>query len=49
MLIAEVELEHEDEHFEKPEWLGEEVTDNVRYYNSFLSIHPYNKWNSLNE
>lgn len=49
LLIAEVELEHEDEHFEKPEWLGEEVTDNVRYYNSFLSIHPYNKWNSLNE
>ena len=34
LLIAEVELEHEDEHFEKPEWLGEEVTDNVRYYNS---------------
>ena len=49
LLIAEVELEHEDEHFEKPEWSGEEVTDNVRYYNSFLSIHPYNKWNSLNE
>jgi CYTH domain-containing protein len=49
LLIAEVELESEDEQFEKPEWLGEEVTGNVRYYNSFLSIHPYKKWNSLND
>lgn len=42
--IAEVELESEDEPFEKPEWLGAEVTGNVRYYNSFLSIHPYTEW-----
>lgn len=49
LLIAEVELESEDEKFEIPEWLGEEVTGNVRYYNSFLSIHPYKKWNSINE
>ena len=49
LLIAEVELESEDEQFEKPEWLGEEVTGNVRYYNSFLSMHPYKNWNSLND
>ena len=49
LLIAEVELESEDEQFEKPEWLGEEVTGNVRYYNSFLSMHPYKMWNSLND
>lgn len=44
LLIAELELETEDEPFEKPEWLGPEVTGNVRYYNSFLSIHPYTEW-----
>jgi len=49
LLIAEVELEREDEAFEKPDWLGEEVTGNVRYYNSFLSIQPYKKWSSENE
>lgn len=44
LLIAEVELESEDEAYEKPDWLGTEVTGNVRYYNSFLSIHPYREW-----
>ncbi len=44
LLIAEVELESEDEPFEMPDWLGPEVTGNVRYYNSFLSIHPYREW-----
>lgn len=44
LLIAEVELESEDEPFEKPDWLGDEVTGNVHYYNSFLSIHPYKEW-----
>ncbi|MDO5524359.1 MAG: CYTH domain-containing protein [Bacteroidia bacterium] len=44
LLIAEVELGHEDEPYEKPAWLGAEVTGNVRYYNSFLSIHPYKEW-----
>ncbi len=44
--IAELELESEDEPFEKPEWLGAEVTGNVRYYNSFLSIHPYKEWST---
>jgi CYTH domain-containing protein len=44
LLIAEVELENEEESFEKPDWLGVEVTGNVRYYNSYLSIHPYREW-----
>ena len=44
LLIAEVELENEDEPYQVPEWLGPEVTGNVRYYNSFLSIHPYAEW-----
>ena len=44
LVIAEVELESEGEQFERPHWLGEEVTGNVRYYNSYISIHPYKEW-----
>lgn len=44
LVIAEVELQHEDETFEKPNWLGEEVTGDVKYYNSQLSQHPYQDW-----
>jgi CYTH domain-containing protein len=44
LIMAEIELEREDEPFEKPGWIGEEVTDDPRYYNSYLSEHPYNTW-----
>ncbi|MCK0108163.1 CYTH domain-containing protein [Flavobacteriaceae bacterium S0825] len=44
LVIAEVELETEEETFTKPEWLGEEVTGNIRYYNSQLSKQPFNTW-----
>ncbi|MFA6335009.1 MAG: CYTH domain-containing protein [Bacteroidales bacterium] len=44
LIIAEIELKNEDEDFEKPEWLGKEVTGDVRYYNTWLSEHPFNKW-----
>ena len=44
LIIAEIELQSEDEAFEKPEWLGEEVTNNVKYYNSHLSKNPYKNW-----
>lgn len=44
LLIAEVELENENESFTKPEWLGKEVTGIAKYYNSNLSKLPYNKW-----
>ena len=44
LIIAEIELKTEDESFEKPEWLGDEVTGNPKYYNSELSKNPYLKW-----
>ena len=44
LTVAEVELSHEKETFEKPEWLGEEVTGEVKYYNSMLMKNPYTKW-----
>lgn len=44
LVIAEVELKSEDETFEKPDWLGSEVTNDERYYNAFLSQHPYKTW-----
>ena len=46
LIIAEVELENENESFQKPKWLGEEVTGQIKYYNSQLSKEPYNTWNS---
>ena len=44
LVIAEVELGSEDEAFTKPNWLGEEVTGVIKYYNSQLSKQPYNTW-----
>ena len=44
LILAEVELNSEEESFEKPEWLGEEVTKDNRYYNSYLSKNPFQNW-----
>ena len=44
LVIAEIELTSEDEAFKKPEWLGKEVTADVRYYNAYLSKNPYKSW-----
>ena len=44
LVVAEVELASEDEAFKKPDWLGEEVTSDNRYYNSMLVKNPYSKW-----
>lgn len=44
LIIAEVELASEDEPFEKPDFIGKEVTGDVRYYNSQLMSHPYKSW-----
>jgi len=44
LIIAEVELSSEDESFEKPLWLGKEVTGDIKYYNSQLSKNPYKNW-----
>lgn len=44
LLVAEVELKTEDEHFEKPPFLGPEVTGNRHFYNSHLLVNPYPQW-----
>ena len=44
LTIAEVELSSEDEAYEKPDFIGEEVTGDVRYYNSFLMKNPFTRW-----
>jgi CYTH domain-containing protein len=44
LIIAEVELFSESESFEKPTWLGKEVTNDKRYYNAYLSQNPYKNW-----
>jgi CYTH domain-containing protein len=44
LIIAEVELESEDQEFPKPDWVGEEVTGDPRYFNANLIKNPYTKW-----
>lgn len=44
LVIAEVELESSDQQFDKPEWLGEELTGDERFFNAYLSNHPYTTW-----
>ncbi|MEW6334628.1 MAG: CYTH domain-containing protein [Thermodesulfobacteriota bacterium] len=44
LVVAEVELAGEEQAVEKPEWIGEEVTGDPRYFNSNLIKHPYTKW-----
>lgn len=44
LVIAEVELNSENEEFQKPIWLGKEVTGELKYYNSQLSLNPFKNW-----
>lgn len=44
LVVAEIELEREDEPFERPSWLGDEVSDDPRYYNANLIRHPFRDW-----
>ncbi|MCX2718380.1 CYTH domain-containing protein [Lentiprolixibacter aurantiacus] len=44
LIVAEVELQTADEYFEKPAWLGREVTGDPKYYNAQLSINSYKQW-----
>ena len=44
LIMAEIELKSETESFEKPIWLGEEVTNDKRYYNAYLCNNPYKNW-----
>ena len=41
LIVAEIELENADDLFDKPAWLGKEVTGDKRYYNAWLSLHPF--------
>lgn len=44
LVIAEIELNDENETFNHPDWLGEEVTGDKRYYNAYLAKHPFAQW-----
>ena len=44
LIVAEIELHSETDTFEKPDWLGDEVTGDIRYYNAYLSKNPFTKW-----
>ena len=45
LIVAEIELSDENESFDKPNWLGMEVTNDNRYYNAYLSNNPFKNWN----
>ena len=44
LIVAEIELESEEQSFSKPNWIAEEVTDDARYYNANLLRHPFSVW-----
>ncbi|KAF1688085.1 CYTH domain protein [Pseudoxanthomonas broegbernensis] len=46
LVVAEIELDSPDEGFARPDWLGEEVTDQPRYYNLALAARPYSRWSA---
>ena len=48
LIIAEVELDHEDQAITLPDWVGKEVTGDRRYYNASLIADPYSSWTSTN-
>ena len=44
LIVAEIELDVIGRSFSKPLWLGQEVTEDLRYYNNNLAMHPYSEW-----
>lgn len=44
LVVAEIELTSADEFFERPAWLGEEISYDLRYYNNMLAEHPFQSW-----
>lgn len=44
LVVAEIELESESQTFSKPDWIGDEVTQDARYFNANLLRHPYSRW-----
>ncbi len=49
LIIAELELASEDERFEKPDWIGREVSDDPSYFNSNLVARPFSTWDKKQE
>ena len=49
LVVAEIELDSADEAFERPQWLGVEVTDTPRYYNLALASRPYSQWSGAEQ
>jgi adenylate cyclase len=49
LVVAEIELPNEDKAFEKPDWLGKEVTSDRRYSNASLVKLPFQKWPDFSE
>lgn len=47
LIVAEVELQSEDQRIDKPDWLGAEVSSKARYYNASLVKYPYSQWSAL--
>jgi adenylate cyclase len=45
LVMAEIELDSEEQEFQKPDWILQEVTYDQRFYNSWLSSYPYSEWN----
>jgi adenylate cyclase len=44
LTTGEIELQSVDQPFERPAWLGADISDDARYYNNMLSLHPYKSW-----
>lgn len=44
LIFAEIELQNEDDYFTLPDWITEEVTDDIRYYNAYLAKNPFKDW-----
>jgi len=44
LVVAEVELQSEDQRFDRPDWIGQEVTGDPKYFNSSLIVNPFRKW-----
>ncbi|MGL1932103.1 MAG: CYTH domain-containing protein [Desulfotalea sp.] len=44
LIIAEIELSDEEQEFPIPDWVGEEVSHDKRYYNAYIAAHPFNTW-----
>lgn len=47
LMLAEIELDDEKQDFERPSWLGEEVSNNEKYYNAYLINYPYKTWRTF--